>query len=327
MSDTFMSIVGIVLAVVLLFIFPLMEFAGKNDEIAQTVAQTAVSDFVTTVTSTGEITEFEYNKLIQKLYSTGNSYDIQIEAQILDDNPRRATVTSSEDLMGDLKYYSVYTNTILASVQSEEQGNKYTLKKDDYLVVTAKNTNITIGTQFKNLLYKLIGKETYTIGVSASGSVLNVSQDNKKIAINYNPPKPVIPTPTPTATPTTPTPTTTPTTIHKQIYVTNASIAGLTNQMFWRTSFDLQHPDNFDTNSTWENVIGDIAQSVSNWIYLNASGEVMVHVKWSNSGRLIDRNYYVVYNGTRCHASDKVFLEFDNYAEYGAEPEDSSFDY
>ena len=182
MSDTLMTIIGIFLAVILMFVFPLMEIAGKNDEMSQTVAQVAVSDFVNKVASTGKITEFDYNELIQKLYATGNSYDIQIEAKIIDDNPRRATTTTSSGLLGEYKYYSVYTNTILEKIRDNaikngEGTGEYVLKKDDYIIVTVKNTNITIGTQLKNLMYKLIGKDTYTIGTSASALVLNSGND------------------------------------------------------------------------------------------------------------------------------------------------------
>ena len=92
MSDTLMSIIGIFFAVILMFIFPTLEMANKSDELSQTVAQVAVTDFVNKVASKGKITELDYNELEQKLYATGNSYDIQIEVQILDDNPRRTFV-------------------------------------------------------------------------------------------------------------------------------------------------------------------------------------------------------------------------------------------
>ena len=73
-------------------------------------------------------------------------------------------------MVGEYRYYSVYTNEILEKVNSSENG-EYLLKKDDYIVVTVKNTNITLGTQLKNILYKLIGKDTYTVGTSASALV------------------------------------------------------------------------------------------------------------------------------------------------------------
>ena len=179
MSDTLMSIIGIFLAIVIMFVFPLMELAGKGDEVSQTVVEVAVSDFVNTVATTGQITWSDYNELLQKLYSTGNSFDIQIEAQILDDNPRRATTTASSDVLGEYRYYSVYTNTILSELEKSEN-SKYQLKNDDYIIVSVKNTNTTMGTQLKNLLYNLIGKDTYTIGTSSSALVLNTGMDEEK---------------------------------------------------------------------------------------------------------------------------------------------------
>lgn len=173
MSDTLMTIIGIFIAVILMFILPLIIVANKHDQISQTVTQMAVSDFVDTVTKQGEITEFDYNKLIQKLYATGNSYDIEIEAQIIDDNPRRATTTLSSALTGEYKYYSVYTNTILDKIRED---GKYELKKDDYITVTAKNSNVTVATILKNMFYKLTGKDTHTIGASAAQLVVNKSE-------------------------------------------------------------------------------------------------------------------------------------------------------
>ena len=59
----------------------------------------------------------------------------------------------------------------------------YELKKDDYVVVNVKNTNITLGTQFKNMFYKLTGKDTYTVGTSASGIVVNANNKKEKPSV------------------------------------------------------------------------------------------------------------------------------------------------
>lgn len=197
MSDTLMTILGIFIAVILMFILPLIMIANKNDEIAQTTVQMAVADFVNTVTNQGKITYFDYDKLVQKLSSTGNAYDIQIEAQIIDDNPRRKTTTGSRDLSGENKYYSVYTNTILEQVEGEAQ--VYELKKDDYIIVNVKNTNLTLATELKNLFYKLVGKETYTIGTSSSGIVVNANNQKEKTSTELAeiPPQPPEPDPDP----------------------------------------------------------------------------------------------------------------------------------
>ena len=172
MSDTLMTIIGVFIAILLMIVFPLIEFAQKNDELAQTTVHTAVSDFVNTVTTNGKITQFDYDELVTKIYATGNSYDIQIEAQIIDDNPRRATTTGDKEVLGQYKYYSVYTSTILDKLKTD---GKYELKNDDYIIVTVKNSNLTIATQLKNMFYKLTGKETYSIGTSVSSIVINGS--------------------------------------------------------------------------------------------------------------------------------------------------------
>ena len=48
---------------------------------------------------------------------------------------------------------------------------KYSLKEGDLVSVTVRNTNLTIGQQMKNFVYKVLGNDTYTITASKSGLV------------------------------------------------------------------------------------------------------------------------------------------------------------
>ncbi len=165
MSDTLMMIIGIFLAAILLFVYPLMSLASKTDEVAQTAIEVAVSDFVDTVIMQGKITEFDYNKMLTELNSTGNSFDVQIEVQILDDNLERVTTSDNNN-----KYYTVYTNTILDKIF---KGEDYNLKKDDYIKVSVTNMNYTLGTQLRNFMYNFVGRNTHTLGVTKSAVVIN----------------------------------------------------------------------------------------------------------------------------------------------------------
>ena len=150
MSDSLMMIIGIFVAVVIMFLFPIMQFAQRTDELAQTAVHVAVTEFVENVTTQGEITQLDYSRLVSKLHATGNAFDIQIEAQIIDDNSRRKTTAETEGQeFGDYKYYSVYTTNILDAVNGE--AGTYKLKKDDYITVKVKNTNKTLATQLKNI--------------------------------------------------------------------------------------------------------------------------------------------------------------------------------
>ena len=170
MDDTIIAIIGIFVAIILMFVFPIMEMASKNDELSQTIVQVVTSDFANNAARQGKITKFDYDDLVQKLNATGNIYDIQIEVQILDDNPTRTSTGSTSDLK-DGKYYSVFTSSIMEKLNGSE--GEYILKKDDYIIVTVKNTNVTMATELKNMFYNLIGKETYTIGASIATQVLN----------------------------------------------------------------------------------------------------------------------------------------------------------
>ena len=57
MSDTFITIMVVLVAVVALFIIPVMATANQNDKVTQTAVQTIVAEFVNTSTKEGKITE------------------------------------------------------------------------------------------------------------------------------------------------------------------------------------------------------------------------------------------------------------------------------
>lgn len=185
MTDTLMEIIGIFLAVLIMFIFPVVAIASQHDEIAQTTVEVAVADFVNTISEKGKVTQFDYNQLVQKISATGNNFDVQIELQVLDDNPERKSVTTDKTVKGENLYYSVYTenitNKIMEKIGKGEDG-EYNLKKDDYIIVTVKNTNVTIGTQFKNMFYQIIGKDAYTISASSAALVTSSGKEDPKQA-------------------------------------------------------------------------------------------------------------------------------------------------
>ena len=106
-GETIVVIVTIFLAAILIGIFPMMSIAERNDDIAQLSVNTAISEFVDTVRKTGKITMDDYNSLVSTLYATGNTYDISMEVQVLDDNPSKKTTQSDETKIGENIYYSI----------------------------------------------------------------------------------------------------------------------------------------------------------------------------------------------------------------------------
>ena len=65
MNDTVVTIIAIFLAAILMFIFPLMTLADRNDDISQLSIQTATDELVLQMTKTGKITEDEYNSFVK----------------------------------------------------------------------------------------------------------------------------------------------------------------------------------------------------------------------------------------------------------------------
>lgn len=172
MNDTVMTVVAIFLAATLMFMFPLMSTADRSDDISQQAVQTATTEFVDNIRSTGKITQDKYNSFVETIASTGNSFDVEMEVQVLDENASKKTTQASSSKVGENYYYSEYTSQI----ESEMASNKgtYKLKQGDIVSVTVKNTNKTISQILKNFMYKVTGNNTYNITASHSG-IVNVN--------------------------------------------------------------------------------------------------------------------------------------------------------
>ena len=168
MSDTFITVVAIVLAAGLIFVVPLMTMADRFDTTSQAEVEASVSDFVDEIRSTGKITQEKYDAFIQSLSSLGYTFDVSMEAKILDENPGKKTSQTSKDKIGENVYYSEYTSQI--EQQLEENGVK-NLKTGDMVLVTVKNTNKTLAQQMKQFMYKIVGNDTANVVASKAGMV------------------------------------------------------------------------------------------------------------------------------------------------------------
>ena len=174
MSDSLITIVAIFLAVILMFIFPLMSIADRNDDMAETTVQAAVTEFVDTAKSTGKITVGEYSKFLSKIEATGNTYDVEIEVKILDENVGKKSAWTNGTVIGENIYYSVYTSQILNYLQDSEAtegSGTYTMKEGDIISVNVKNKNTTLAQTIRGIFYTMTGNGSYQISAQASGLV------------------------------------------------------------------------------------------------------------------------------------------------------------
>lgn len=168
MSDTLITVVAIALAAILMFVFPLMTMSDRTDDVSQLTIETATTEFVDDVRTTGKLTMDKYSKFVENISSTGNSYDVEMELQVLDENPGKKTTQAESTKIGENVYYSMYTSQILDTL---DENKTLPLKEGDIFSANVKNTNTTLSQQLKNFLYKVTGNDTYTIAAEHAGIV------------------------------------------------------------------------------------------------------------------------------------------------------------
>jgi len=172
MGDSVGTIIAIFVAAILMFLFPLLAISERNEDIAQLATQEAVTEFVNKVTTAGLLKSSDYDMFIEKLAATGNTYEIKVEIQHLDENLGKKAGITSGDLIGENVRYSTFTTAIFENTDFLEQG-AYPLKKGDIVIVTVTNTNETIAQVLRGFFYNVTGQGTYQVGASYSGMVIN----------------------------------------------------------------------------------------------------------------------------------------------------------
>ena len=166
MSDTLITIVAILLAAILMFIFPLLSMSERGDDISQLSVATATTEFVDNARSVGKITMDDYSELVSTIYATGNSYDVEMEVKVLDENVGKKSAWTEGTVIGENVYYSVYTSQI---VESLEKNGIYTMKEGDIFSASVKNTNKTMSQTIRGVFYSVAGSDVYSIAAQHSG--------------------------------------------------------------------------------------------------------------------------------------------------------------
>ena len=168
MGDTLITVVAIFLAAILMLVFPLMTMADRTDDISNLAVQTATSEFVDDVRTTGKMKLEDYEAYLSELTATGNTFDVEILIQQLDENPGVKTTQAETTKIGENLYYNIYTTQVEDLLYDN---GRITLKEGDLVTVTAKNTNQTIAQTLRNFFYAISGNDDYNIAGQATGIV------------------------------------------------------------------------------------------------------------------------------------------------------------
>lgn len=161
MEDSLITIFSIILAVLLMFIFPLMDTWERQDDISYMSVYANVVEFVDSARNLGYITSDMYYSFLRSVYSTGNSYQITLEHRNFERIPDK----------DEFVYINTYTSSIINKLNND---GRYDMEQGDYFYVSVKNTNKTQATQIQEVIYAA-PQETFKIGVPYGGMVRNTS--------------------------------------------------------------------------------------------------------------------------------------------------------
>ncbi len=171
MGDSLVTIIAIFLAAILMFVFPLMALSERTDDISQLAVQTATTEFVDNVRTTGNLTLDGYEQYLQTISATGNSFEVEMQIQQLDENPGVKVTQAEMTKIGENVYYTSYTSQIEKELSKR---GRIKLKEGDMISVTVNNTNQTISQILRNFFYQISGNDTYQI-LAKHGGIVSVN--------------------------------------------------------------------------------------------------------------------------------------------------------
>ena len=171
MGDSAMVVVAIFLAAILMFVFPLMTMADKKDDVSTLTVQTATTEFTNTIRTTGKLTQEKYDNFTQTLASTGNTYNVDIKVQVLDENPAKKESSATQKI-GDNIYYVIYTTQVLDAISKGD----LVLKEGDIISVGVEITNPTIYDILRNFVFRVSSNNSNGYIASDAGIVTKNGQ-------------------------------------------------------------------------------------------------------------------------------------------------------
>lgn len=178
MQDSITLIFSAMMLVLLLIFFPLYNLFERQDDMSYTTALRTTTNFIDQIRSKGYIDEQMLHELINDLSTTGNLYDIQMEAHrqlFLQDDTHIYSVGYAIDYTNDIFGYTSTGVENISHVGLTLKNDVYYLKKGDKVYITVKNSNVTLATVLLNFLK--LTDNTEKIHIRYGGTVSEASWD------------------------------------------------------------------------------------------------------------------------------------------------------
>lgn len=172
MQNSTSTIIALFVGAVLLFVVPIVTLTTRNDNVTQENVKLIVEEFVTDIKNTGLLTTEKYQNFENRLSATGNTYNIEMEIQHLDENPGKKLTQSNYTKIGENVYYSEYTTQILDKILTKDGTQKsIQLKEGDMVYVGVSNENATAAQNLKGSFLNFSNAGEEVISAKSSGMV------------------------------------------------------------------------------------------------------------------------------------------------------------
>ncbi|MGX4584459.1 hypothetical protein [Paenibacillus chitinolyticus] len=162
--NTLIKLFAVLIALLLLYLYPLAAAFDQQDDISELVALRATTSFVDAVRDKGGITPAMYNDFMAGLAATGNSFAVEMEhgsktyVPVYDDPARPETFRDTYEIHYDA-YYNAQMLPVLFpdnTLTKDDPSRRYRMRAGDSFAVTVRNTNRTAGTLIFDMLNNTI---------------------------------------------------------------------------------------------------------------------------------------------------------------------------
>ena len=168
-----------ILAVVLLYLYPASEALERQDDLAYLMVYKSVTSFVDAVRDKGYVSPVMYNDFFNQLAATGNTFDIQLEHDQKRYTPVYTDPADASTFQNRITtdYDGYYTPQIMGVLFPDKTdpidspSRVYKMEVGDFFNVTVKNTNTTGATVLRNFLTN--GDQETKIAVTYGGMIRN----------------------------------------------------------------------------------------------------------------------------------------------------------
>lgn len=182
MGNAVVKLLGVMIGVLLLFLYPILESYQRQDDLAAMYVQRSASAFSDAVRDKGVITPVMWNDFMAEMEQTGNVYDVVVEHYEKKYDPIYRDPVQANTFRGDyLIRYQLNNKVMLMEKLFPGDGQivdspsrTYKLSIGDYFFVSVSNTNRTRAAMIMDWLTGSFGP-TERIRIPVGGMVRNES--------------------------------------------------------------------------------------------------------------------------------------------------------